>query len=101
MSKFTPGPWVAEPDEHDFRVRSENWGTICYRNCYPNPEVDTAVEADARLIASAPALLEALYRLMSEGTIQGGIWRVDLSVNSKALTEVRAAIQQATGGDPS
>lgn len=60
VSKHTPGPWIAEPDgEDDWKVRSEDYGTIVHRNCYPEPKVDTTVEADAKLIAAAPELLAA------------------------------------------
>lgn len=61
----TPGPWLAEPDgESDWKVRSEDWGTIVHRNCYPDAKVDTTVEADARLIAAAPELLDLLARAL-------------------------------------
>jgi len=62
----TPGPWIAEPDGvNDWKVRSEDYGTVVHRNCYPAPTVDTTVEADARLIAAAPELLEALQRILA------------------------------------
>ncbi len=58
MNDHTPGPWLAEPDgANDWKVRSDDYGTIVNRNCYPDAKVDTTVEADARLIAAAPDLL--------------------------------------------
>lgn len=52
----TPTPWIAEPYDktsHDWVVRSEDYGPIVVRNCYPEPKVDTRVEADAKFIANA------------------------------------------------
>ncbi len=67
MSKHTPGPWKAENRSGvGWIVR---WNNPAYQICSlrwvggPHlPEVDRIVEADARLIAAAPDLLEAVIK---------------------------------------
>jgi len=60
MMKHTPGPWKAEQVRNDWKVTSDDYGRIVTRICYPDPKVDTTVEADARLIAAAPEMYETL-----------------------------------------
>jgi hypothetical protein len=72
---YTPGPWTVTIDESPAR------GPVAYVN--GPPIYDTAFEPDdARLIAAAPDLLEALQEVrdyMREG--RGGFWdRVDVAI---------------------
>jgi hypothetical protein len=61
MSKHTPGPWVAEGEDREtWRIRSEDYGTICRIHDPEGP-----VEHDAHLIAAAPDLLDALEALLA------------------------------------
>lgn len=94
MSKHTPGPWIADQlvDGYDihaaetrFRVATASdpemvWGAI-------------GREEDARLIAAAPELLEALEKIvrMFEGA-DDTVWAVE-DYHQKA----RAAIAKAKG----
>src|SRR5690606_21727251 len=59
--KNTPGPWEAE-------CRSGDWVAISARDknavAWPNRPRGNEVEANVRLIAAAPELLEALQRLV-------------------------------------
>lgn len=61
MSKFTPGPWVADIFTNGaFRIRPHGYDipVIADRNeCYP---LVAEMEANARLIAAAPDMYEAL-----------------------------------------
>ena len=62
-SKHTPGPWSVE--------RDPNAGILkfgVYAGDYPVVSHFTAIEkeADARLIAAAPALLDALWKIAGE-----------------------------------
>jgi TPP-dependent trihydroxycyclohexane-1,2-dione (THcHDO) dehydratase len=104
MSKHTPGPWTvaADPD-------SEN---DVYYAVFAEDEISDARfeddfiavtnlnhannEANARLIASAPELLEAL-RTALKG------WEVEFEYLAKRtpewVTQARAAIAKATGGN--
>jgi hypothetical protein len=70
MSKHTPGPWVADLETYPIMVRSqsETWPLV---DELGNEEGRTGVfiantgdnKANARLIAAAPDLLEALCKL--------------------------------------
>ena len=57
-TKHTPGPWVARNNEENCLVYSEKFGgiTLCQHNGAHREEH----EANARLIAAAPELLEML-----------------------------------------
>lgn len=71
MSSFTPGPWfsdekgniwrrpVAELYERGGSVAGDHPIAVVLRG-HPNWEIGFPVEANARLIAAAPSLLEAL-----------------------------------------
>lgn len=58
MSKHTPGPWTFEAGGHG------NCGMIVGKTSVVCDFVDDPKEADARLIAAAPELLEALEELL-------------------------------------
>ncbi|MCP6720475.1 MAG: hypothetical protein KJI72_04130 [Patescibacteria group bacterium] len=70
MSKHTPGPWIAEDRPGvGWIVR---WGNLESQVCSlrwvggPHlPEVDRIVEADARLIAAAPDLLDVCKKTIA------------------------------------
>ena len=100
-AKFTPGPWHANWTRLNgkaigFHVADETHGSIrpiCefYDGTEAMPPEE--VEANARLIAAAPDLLEALQdceRVMSE-ELKG------LLVIQPELKNARAAIAKATG----
>jgi len=61
-SKFTPGPWVAEPhkDCGIFRIKAgeENIATLAFWN-------ETNEDANAELMADAPRLLEVLRKVLT------------------------------------
>lgn len=84
----TPGPWTATPSPHDKRVylidskANGAVGELIY--------IDTRKEADARLIAAAPDLLEALHaiRLCEFNS---------MSSRQEMMRLAKAAIAKATG----
>ena len=98
-AKFTPGPWHANWTRLNgkaigFHVADETHGSIrpvC--EFYDGVEVipPEEVEANARLIAAAPKLLEALQRLLSEN--DNMTQRINLL---GAMDQARAAIAKAT-----
>ena len=58
MSKHKPGPWRVVDSWNDYMVESQNGEEIIWQD---GPHHTPAIkEADARLIAAAPDLLEAL-----------------------------------------
>ncbi|MDH0335148.1 hypothetical protein [Metapseudomonas otitidis] len=97
MSKRTPGPWEARKAleavyEQDFYIISSA-GVVGYWKGGKSWHTDdkwVLTEADARLIAAAPCLLEAL---------QAARWSVTMSGTIEVLAKVDAAIAKATGGD--
>ena len=85
MSKHTPGPWVLESPESGGRVLAQDERATIIHTPTGSP-FNELVIADARLIAAAPDLLEALQAMLSIGQPDG------LAENA------RAAIAKATGG---
>ena len=85
MSK-TPGPWIEFADKGDTIaiLPAGREGTVCEFK-FPFPS-----RADARLIAAAPSLLEALTKLMS------GLDGIE-QLPSSYYSEAYAAIARARG----
>jgi hypothetical protein len=95
-TSFTQGPWImTEQGEDDLIVCSERGDFIC------TPSGTTFGKAidNARLIAAAPSLLEALIEchksLLSHYT-DGHVYTLD----AKRLADAHAAINLATGQEP-
>lgn len=114
--KWTPGRWVARPDPHG----SPNDACIGLDDDdSPVDYIAVCHNRDANLIAAAPELLEALNRLTSfvvtevvescNGNKCRELWcegcfgeeTAERTVNEArdALTNARAVIEKATGGD--
>ena len=103
-TKHTPGPWFYKHEKgwHDIVTHhgelpdgSPNSWTVASINTRREPEH----EANARLIAAAPELLEALQssdRAMS--TAKHGYAFEIVAHDSVVRTMIRAAIAKATGG---
>lgn len=90
MSAFTPGPWVI------LREPGGMWITRADKSfaIASIPPMAENADADARLIAAAPALLEALEALLTEAedlvfATGGG--------SSDVMRDARAAIKAARG----
>jgi hypothetical protein len=81
MGNHTPGPWKYEPGTKTIRSQKENYW-LASMNSW-----DGAVnhEANARLIAAAPDLLEACR------------WLVDYAPTPSDAAKARAAIDKAEG----
>ena len=106
MSKHTKGPWhvgVGNGEGSVFadegRARMEQGGTTLYPICNVNRGWDDAEDAaNARLIASAPQMLEALSDILHEVTHDiAGLPRDELLDVVSAVRELaEAAIAKAT-----
>jgi len=98
----TPGPWSYRQSEYDDwgTVRSASGGFICQAH---DPDIWSGEqlarhraaktdpwEANARLIAAAPELLEALRNLADRHFLNGG------SLTEPAYLAAKAAIRKAT-----
>ena len=100
-AQHTPGPWVVNTDDPPcYAISSEDYGRIALLQ-YPLAEELQRVDqhkADARLIAAAPELLEALKACESCLRIYGNArphprhGEIDL-----AIFDAKAAIEKATG----
>ena len=94
-AKHTPGPWMVEPlGSACFEVKCECGYFIA--TCHDGVRGDRNADVNARLIAGAPEMLEALkaYEAWADKTICKD---VDLSGIRK---QIRAAIARATGEEP-
>ena len=98
--KHTPGPWYIDPIKADANGNRR----IMAEQCTPVAVVPEHLAADARLIAAAPDLLEALKEATSALE-----WRWERVANraapvhetaiQEAYNQARAAIAKATGGE--
>lgn len=103
MSKFTPGPW-SYGEQTGYRVKDSDNRTICFTEPYhwrPSEECS----ANARLIAAAPELLEALSLFLKYDTSGSHTcgpnssfigWQ-DGAIGRDAIAKARAAIRKAEG----
>lgn len=108
MSKFTPGPWHYHRNNAFWEFGSDEFGQIgdvCSSGCAhigngdpsgrSKEQADQIAESNARLIAAAPCLLDAL---------ESALWMVESfegksDEEDKTVDKVRAAIAKATKGD--
>ena len=94
MSQHTPAPWVLSK-AHSARVdlintkKGDAIGEIVF--------ADVRNPADARLIAAAPDLLDALQWITRCASIDGSVGTTAYIISDKRMAEVRAAIAKATG----
>lgn len=99
MSKHTPGPWYVEFGEA-YNVRADHGGIVAQiHNLKGRHGIGGRIDANeassnARLIAAAPDLLEALQRSLNWlASYPGG--------NAEGCyDQARAAIDKATGAQP-
>jgi len=88
MSKHTPGPWSVQY-ETDIAAREDGVGPVDVAHVYMRT-APGRTEANARLLAAAPELLEAL-KSMCEG------FKPLKDADFPALAKARAAIAKAEG----
>jgi len=86
--KHTPGPWwtngyniMAGPNDRNLASRAPGWPT-------DSPQEREEGKANARLMAAAPEMLEALKRVCSE---------VDIVAYTSVLKTVYEAVEKAEG----
>ena len=94
-SKFTPGPWNFQPcDEYTncFDVMCEEGYYIA--TTHDGVRGDKNADANARLIAAAPDLLDELLSILD--------WAVTerAPLRNQEIESIRAAIAKATGEQP-
>ena len=92
-TKFTPGPWVAEPNTNSDGPHVP--GSYKIHHLGTRQWVATQVtERDSSLIASAPDLYAALAAVVACVDRPGGSIR---TVTAEAIIEARAALKRARG----
>jgi hypothetical protein len=105
-AKHTPGPWIVEYDkEGAWEVASPNGSrtngylVVCSRKAHHL--MADQMNANARLIATAPELLEALQTIRGVILLQRDV--IERGMQAKAwalpLEVIDAAIQKATAGE--
>ena len=96
MSKYTPAPWnyYTEPQPNGCPIIGNDKGLmvamLAHSINYPDQREEA--EANARLIAAAPELLQALQEVTAYCKELGFDW--------SCLIQARAAIAKATGEQP-
>jgi len=96
MSKHTPGPWIAELYEYACYfdgVTRDGWD-VKGPNKVPDYEHPLYKEDDARLIAAAPDLLEALQTIVKSLADQDDEGLIE---HAEPMIAARTAIAKATG----
>ena len=92
MNKHTPGPWRVVDSWNDYMVEGQNGEEIIWQDGPHN--TPTINKANARLIAAAPDLLEALESMLQSFLITQSLddYPIDAPCN-----KARAAIAKAKG----
>lgn len=95
--KHTPGPWIVDEVSEDeagqetLGIYAEEGGYVAVIHC--GPTIYEQDKADARLIAAAPAMYEALSRLFDGNVDCGTYWKIDIS----DMQAAKEALAQASG----
>lgn len=92
MSKHTPGPWtigVPGPNGCPTIGTAQGLMTAMISHSYSEPEQVATARANARLIAAAPDLLEALERIarLKENTHSSGIQEMAEAIAISAIAK--------------
>lgn len=108
-TKHTPGPWRTDHHEHNephqnIRIKG-SYRTVCtvWIDDAPVPDYNAEQESNARLIAAAPELLEALKAAIDCGMVpvssasEGGA--AAHSIQVRVADQIRKAIAKAEGTD--
>ncbi len=100
MNKHTPGPWAIHQNEFCQWISNESGKAQLAKTLQPAGMADETAKANARLIASAPELLEAL-QLIVDGlkyTAEfGAMQTTESGVTFQPLGTALAAIAKAKG----
>lgn len=85
-AKHTPGPWSVSTTDRYIRYQGIHGPNICDLEVFGGHRDEN--EANARLIAAAPEILEALVAIVEAGYLGDDI-------NGKLLAKAEAAIRKA------
>lgn len=107
-AKHTPGPWITNEADHDapyqdIKIKAGKHHTVCtvWIDDAPVHDFNALQEANARLIAAAPDLLEAAKQVLAWYEAEDGHSKVDfyerVEMCRKSEAAIRAAIAKAEG----
>jgi hypothetical protein len=88
-TKHTQGEWAID-DNEIYSENTDHGAAICTMNTTSAHFTEEEAEANARLIAAAPELLEAMYLVVMDFENEGGF------INPDTIEATRNAIQKAT-----
>lgn len=93
MAQHTPGPWKATALHGDSKRAVTNADNVLVADCYADTHEDLGLpveyKANARLIAAAPDLLDAVYALLDEHADCKGCHASELAFAAIAKAEGR------------
>lgn len=93
----TPGPWEAiQEDQSCWKVVSEDYGTVVKVQAASNVQAQhIPLEANARLIASAPMLLESLKALRHETCVEhAGLKKTPVEIAADAVIATAEYVEE-------
>lgn len=107
MSKHTPGPWAFSTSTNgwsytinifqaDNATPTDGWSDVGYIIKTCEGEQQAIQHANARLIAAAPELLEALQAIVKSLVDQDDEGMIE---HAQQMIDARVAIAKATGGE--
>jgi len=102
--QYTPAPWKHQENSEFIGTDEDDYQTIAYVSSHRNRERRSESEstANAKLIASAPELLEALISLLGKlESLSPDDWRdycQDTSPEFDEVTSAKKVISKALGG---
>ena len=104
QTSHTPGPWHTNEGSHPSDQVFDAQGHII-ADCKWTNHIHTIREANARLIAAAPELLEALHHALNDLESRQYMLPVDADETERAILEAQhniysRAIAKAEGGQP-
>jgi len=103
MSEHTPGPWVVRvtrffnvPDSHQYLVVGTDDESICRMTASEGPEMQKQAMPDARLIAAAPLMYQALEEIANNAVKN---YEGSMDIYPEAIAVARDALKAAKGDD--
>ena len=101
-SKHTPGPWKVSPTDDTVVIDATGAEVAAIDGDYNDPDTWPQMEANARLIAAAPDLLDALQNLLDEAedvfVCMADATGIDRHNYPSAFKAARAALAKAENG---
>ena len=98
MSNYTEGPWLyCQLGNTEYDIVTPEGDTVIHLNVLENSTQASSLEANTRLIAAAPDLLDALYKALPfvEDALEDKVYRFEHV--HETLDAIFNALHKATG----